>query len=246
MLPHLSVIIPTKNEQDYLPRLLESLKKQTYTHYKIIVADADSTDNTRQIAREYGAEIVPGGLPFAGRNNGAEKAIKDGTDLLVFIDADIILPHEDFLHKAIAEFYARKLDIAGTMQVPYDIVDGKVRISHNFTYHLIYRSANIAMLAFEKTKKPMFQVCMFVKPIVHQTIGGFKPLEFAEDSFYARQARQAGFNFGILRRPGKVLISPRRYRNKGFFKSGAPYFLANYVLGRTFEHGKAPRKYFDD
>ena len=70
----LSIIIPTYNEEEYLPVLLESIKKQNFNDYEVIVADANSTDRTREIAKEYGCLIVDGGLPAVGRNNGAKVA----------------------------------------------------------------------------------------------------------------------------------------------------------------------------
>ena len=42
----ISIIIPTYNEEEYLPKLLESIKSQDFTDYEIIVADAQSDDNT--------------------------------------------------------------------------------------------------------------------------------------------------------------------------------------------------------
>ena len=43
----LSIIIPTYNEEEYLPTLFESMKKQNFEDYEIIVADANSTDRTK-------------------------------------------------------------------------------------------------------------------------------------------------------------------------------------------------------
>ena len=54
----LSIIIPTYNEEEYLPVLLESIKQQDFSDYEIIVADADSKDNTVKIAEEYGCIVV--------------------------------------------------------------------------------------------------------------------------------------------------------------------------------------------
>ena len=68
----LSIIIPTYNEEYLLPKLLESIKKQNFTDYEIIVADNNSKDNTVKIARKYKCRIVKGGLPGSGRNRGAE------------------------------------------------------------------------------------------------------------------------------------------------------------------------------
>ena len=81
----LSIIIPAYNEEKYLPRLLRCIKEQTYKDYEIIIADANSTDKTRQIAKKYGCKIAKGGLPAVGRNNGAK--IAKG-DILLFLDAD--------------------------------------------------------------------------------------------------------------------------------------------------------------
>jgi len=45
----LSIIIPTLNEEKFLPHLLKSLKDQTFKDFEIIVADNNSTDITRSI-----------------------------------------------------------------------------------------------------------------------------------------------------------------------------------------------------
>lgn len=242
---YIAIVIPTKNEEKYLPYLIDSIQNQSYKDFVIIIADAKSTDKTRELAEQKGCIVIDGGLPYAGRNLGAQKAVEIGADLIIFMDSDIILPNKYFLEKSIDEFYRRNLDIAGTLQVPYESSNNKIKKSKNLNYLMIYEVANIAMVSLEKSKKPMFQVCMFVKPEVHKAIGGFRSLEFAEDSQYSTDAKTMGYNFGILKTPDKVYISPRRYKTKGFFKSGVPYFLVNYIFGKNFELNKAKRKYFD-
>ena len=49
----LSIIIPTLNEEDYLPKLLDSITNQTFKDYEIIIADAGSKDETINIAQSY-------------------------------------------------------------------------------------------------------------------------------------------------------------------------------------------------
>jgi glycosyltransferase involved in cell wall biosynthesis len=78
----LSIIIITKNEEKYLPKLLNSIKKQNYKNYEIIVSDAKSIDSTRKIAKKCNCKIINEGLPSIGRNNGA-KYTKG--DLLLFL-----------------------------------------------------------------------------------------------------------------------------------------------------------------
>lgn len=77
-----------------MPWLLDSLGKQDFKDYEIIRTDAGSKDKTVEIAKNYGCKIIPGGLPSKGRNEGAKVA---KGDLLLFLDADLILP-EGFLN----------------------------------------------------------------------------------------------------------------------------------------------------
>ncbi|NPA80359.1 MAG: glycosyltransferase family 2 protein [Thermotogae bacterium] len=53
----LSVLVLTKDEEENLPRLLESLKLLP-VEYEVVVVDSGSTDGTPEIARRYGAKFV--------------------------------------------------------------------------------------------------------------------------------------------------------------------------------------------
>ena len=48
-----SVIIPTLNEEHFLPKLLADLSLQTFKRFEVIVIDANSSDKTVSLAREY-------------------------------------------------------------------------------------------------------------------------------------------------------------------------------------------------
>lgn len=91
MKPRISVVIPAYNEEKYLPRCLESLSKQTYPkdNYEVIVVDNNSTDNTREIAKKYGAKALffnaKQGVS-ATRQFGVEHA---AAEIIAFTDADI-------------------------------------------------------------------------------------------------------------------------------------------------------------
>jgi len=56
--PKISVIIPAFNEEKYLPACLESLRKQSFRDFEVIVVDNNSTDRTGEIARNYGFKVV--------------------------------------------------------------------------------------------------------------------------------------------------------------------------------------------
>jgi GT2 family glycosyltransferase len=62
-LPFLSVIIPNWNGAHLLPTCLDSLKRQTYANFEIVVVDNASTDNSRELlARDYSSTSPPAEL----------------------------------------------------------------------------------------------------------------------------------------------------------------------------------------
>src|SRR3989344_5776368 len=99
----ISIIIPAYNEERYLPKLLDCIKRQSFRNYEVIVADADSADSTKKIAKKYGCRVVKGGMPGAGRNNGAKAA--KGV-ILLFLDADSLI-EMDFVKKYVQDIKKR-------------------------------------------------------------------------------------------------------------------------------------------
>jgi glycosyltransferase involved in cell wall biosynthesis len=87
----LALCIPAYNESDRLPRLLESARGQTIPFDSILVYDDCSTDNTAEVARSYGAEVISEEVNQGctiGRKRLAEHA---SVDWLHFHDADDVL-----------------------------------------------------------------------------------------------------------------------------------------------------------
>jgi glycosyltransferase involved in cell wall biosynthesis len=97
--PLVSVIIPTLEEENYLPALLAGLANQTYGNLEVIVVDNHSNDNTVQIARNSGAFVVFNEQYniSMSRNLGAKASYGS---ILVFIDADTI-PEASFIEQAV-------------------------------------------------------------------------------------------------------------------------------------------------
>ncbi len=90
----LSVCIITLNEEDNLPRTLESVTGLVrQLGGEIIIVDSGSTDRTLEIAKQYGAKIFSEPWKgFAGQKNSAmEKAI---SDWILSLDADEPLEKE--------------------------------------------------------------------------------------------------------------------------------------------------------
>ena len=130
-----SIIIPCKNEEAYIGKLLDSLVLQHLTQsYEIIIADAGSTDSTLSIINNYkdkfhNLRVIDGGLPSVGRNLGAKAAMGK---LLLFIDSDAYFKDSLIVKHSVRTFRKSKLELLGCM----------LNIEHNFLVRLIYFFCN--------------------------------------------------------------------------------------------------------
>lgn len=209
----LSIVIPTYNEEGFLPLLLNSLERQTYRDFEVVVADAHSTDRTREIAVAAGCRVVDGGLPARGRNLGA--VVAKG-DVLLFLDADVILPGEHFLADVLVQFDARGLDVATCLVDPMSdkFID---RVSHDFY--------NGYITAMERFLPHAHGPCMMARRPVHDAIKGFdEQVRLAEDHDYAQRAVRIGFRAGIIKEP-RIMVSMRRLKRDGYLSIAARYAL---------------------
>lgn len=210
----LSIIIPTLNEEKYLPILLDSIKKQDYTDYEIIVADASSRDRTIDIAKEYGCKVVKGGILTKGRNEGA-KAAKG--DVFLFADADAFLPVH-FLKNTVREFREKNLGIAGFLIFP---------LSNKKVDKFWFWFFNTYSWLIHKISPHSVAVIMAQRE-THEKIGGFdEKITFVEDYTYTREAAKVS-KFGLIKTP--FFVSIRRYEKDGRFNVYTKYALAELYI----------------
>ncbi len=89
--PKISVVIPAYNEEKYITKCLESIKRQTFRDFELIVVDNNSTDKTAEIARQFGARVVKekiqGMIPARERGFREAKA-----DIIARTDGDSFVP----------------------------------------------------------------------------------------------------------------------------------------------------------
>jgi glycosyltransferase involved in cell wall biosynthesis len=115
--PLLSVLIPARNEEANIGRLLGSLKALSYENAEIIVYDDGSADNTSFIIKECSLTdsriryISGGGLPsgWTGKNYACRSLAAEAKgDFLLFLDADVTAGN-DLLRRSVS--YAVRNDL---------------------------------------------------------------------------------------------------------------------------------------
>jgi glycosyltransferase involved in cell wall biosynthesis len=207
----ISIIIPTLNEEKNLERLLSNIRKQNFNDYEIIVSDADSTDNTIEIAKKYNAKVVKGGNPAQGRNNGAKAS---SGEFLYFFDADVLIP-KNFLKKTYNEMQKRYLDLATCEIRPISnlTID---KVLHNLV------NMYIKLNQYSDPHAPGF--CILVTKRLFFRVNGFdEKLKLCEDHDFVKRASKLS-NFRVLD-SSHIRVSVRRLKKEGRFNLAKKYML---------------------
>ncbi len=224
----LSIIIPTLNEEKYIPFLLESLKNPTFS-LDVIVVDAHSTDATVQVAEARAPGFTglsslrvvraPKRGISAQRNYGASLA-KHST--LLFLDADVIVP-PNALELMMTMFAKSELTIATTYIVP-PVPD--------FRGSLIYSLGAIFQRAMLLRGDAYFAgSCTICTREVFEKVGGYNErLSVGEDIDFSLKAGHVGPS-ALL--PISLRVSTRRFKKYGYWHVFSQWFvgISKRVLG---------------
>jgi glycosyltransferase involved in cell wall biosynthesis len=133
--PTFSVVIPTYNRADMIVKTLESVFRQIYPAYEIIVVDNCSTDNTEQVLQPY---IDSGKIRFIKHDRNYERARSRNTAMdnssgvfVTFLDSDDLMYPTNLLDAA---QYARENPGIKLFHNLYQLVDsdGKVLYKYRF------------------------------------------------------------------------------------------------------------------
>jgi glycosyltransferase involved in cell wall biosynthesis len=117
----ITIVVPCKNEENYIGHLLDHLKKQKGIEgVQIYIADA-STDNTRNVIKEkkgdLKVEVIQGGPVSEAKNNGAALA---KTPYILFIDSDVRFFSDTVIYDTVTQMEKEDLDLIGLNIKCYD------------------------------------------------------------------------------------------------------------------------------
>ncbi len=179
-----SIVIPSFNEDENLPRLLRSLETaQGKRDLEIIVIDNHSSDGTVTIAASAGVTVMtpPAKVRISElRNLGAERA---KNDLLVFLDADMEVP-SDFFDRLDTEFSKPGVDALGFVEDIPDIAPWFAKI---WSRRTLARRADRRKTDF----LPGRNIC--IRKSVFDSVGGFSTeLQTSEDKDFIMRVAATG------------------------------------------------------
>ena len=212
----ITIVVPCKNEENYIHHLLDSLRSQNIGDTRIIIADC-STDRTREVIQaakgKLNVEIIDGGPVSLAKNNGAHLVT---TPYILFIDADVRFFKDNVIQDAVNMIERKNLDLIGLNIKCYDR-DLRAKIgftAFNLINHVLKYVSPFAVGAFMLTRRDRFE-----------EYGGF-PEQFAtsEDFFLSRKYSPRKFRI-IRHHFGQ---DSRRFKKMGYMGM-AKYLVKNFV-----------------
>jgi len=212
----ITIVVPCKNEENYIHHLLESLRLQNIGDTRVIIADC-STDNTRQVIKDNSSslnvEIVDGGPVSVAKNNGARLVT---TPYILFIDADVRFFKHNVIRDAVSKMESLNLDLIGLKIKSYD-KDPRAMIGFtifNTVNHALKFFSPFAVGAFMLTRRDRFE-----------EFGGFpENISTSEDYFLSRKYSPKKFRI-IKHYFGQ---DSRRFKKMGYLGMGK-YLVKNFV-----------------
>ena len=212
----ITIVVPCKNEENYIAHLLLHLRQQMIGSTRIIIADC-STDNTREVIEvmkgKLNVEVIDGGPVSIAKNRGAALVT---TPYILFIDADVRFFNDMVIRDAVAEMDAKNLDLIGLNIKCYD-KDKRASIGFavfNGINRVLKHFSPFAVGAFMLTRRDRFE-----------EFGGFpEKMSTSEDYFLSRMYSTKKFRI-LNHYFGQ---DSRRFKKMGYFGM-ARYLVKNFV-----------------
>jgi len=219
----LSIIIPTLNEEKYIGKLLNSLKRQSFKDFEVLIVDGNSKDNTIKVAKNKDFKSLKlsviktkGPNVAMQRNVGAQGS--KGNKLL-FVDADCIMDKR-FLEKMLEEARKKDIRLGGSKILP---------IENSFVYTTYYSIFNLYLKLMRIFRPYLNTACLLADKKIHDKISGFnEKIVFGED--YEYSSRAAEHVKSHMFKSVAIKTSTRRFQRYGLVKTTLKFIFAGILL----------------
>jgi len=246
--PKISVLIPARNEEAVLGRLLDSLEKQDYPDFEVIICDDHSSDNTEEILNWIAGEderfhwFLGEKLPsdWLGKNFACHQlAQKASGKYLIFLDADVELS-SNAITKAVAFFQEKELSLLSVF--PQQKMESFAEQITVPVMNWILQSL-LPMILVQKTKFPSLSAAngqlMMFDAENYRTYQWHSRVrnQNVEDIRVARMMKTEGFQIAVLLGNNDVFC--RMYRSfeeavTGFSRNIHEYFGSRRIVMLAF------------
>lgn len=243
-----SVLIPARNEENNISRILNDLIHQKYRNIEVIVFNDQSEDKTAEIVSEYIQRddrirlVNSSGLPdgWLGKNYACHSlSTHSAGKYLLFLDADVRIGN-NIINDAVA--YSEKFDLGLLSIFPKQIIKsiGERITVPNMNYILVsllplifVRKLKYSSLAAANGQFMFFPADVYHTVMPHQLMKGNK----VEDILIARELKKRKYKIACLL--GDNRISCRMYNGfkdsvSGFSKNVTQFFGGSFTLAVLF------------
>ncbi len=228
--PDLTVIIPARNEGHQVARAIAS-----FPNLPVIVVDDASSDNTSEVARQAGAQVISA-PPLSPKHKGKPNACAEGarhavTKWILFVDSDTWF-EPGFAALLVAYAEAERLPfVSAFLQQVCESFAEKTLLPYAFA--LYFTGVSARAVNSPKSREALANgQCMLFERAVYDSIGGHSAVadSVIEDVALARHAKQLGVPMRVVRaeRFGQV----RMYDSftaiwRGFQKNSFRFLVIN-------------------
>jgi len=214
----LSVVIPTLNESEALPGLLDDLR-QVPLELEIVVADGGSTDETKAVARAAGAHVLDVPRGRATQMNAAAPAASGA--MLLFLHADVRLPE------------AARAELVRAVETGVDVAVWRLAIAASGAWPRVMEFG--ARIRDRLGGLPYGDQGLLVRRTLFDAVGGFAEIPIMED---VAIVRALGKRARIERLKAPIVVSPRRWEREGPYR----VWLRNVMLISAYSVGVSPHR----
>jgi len=224
----LSVIVPALNEEKIIASTLRELKKRVPKGTQIIVADGNSIDSTRALAKKYAKVIREGSGNWtkssiaAGRNAGAKTA---AGEVFLFNDADS-LPQKEFVDRALEILKSQPDVVSVGCEVRPSVSDWNTQLFFSLLNAIVRTSTWLGRPVIAGN-------CVFYRASAFWKVHGFdEDMHASEDQDLSLRIRKVGRV--ILLTQYTAYTSNRRLAQMGWLGllNDWGHTTVNFLLGR--------------
>lgn len=229
-----SIIVPVYNRPDEVDELLESLCKQSFEDFEVIIVEDGSAMPCKEVCDKYMESLdlkyfmKQNSGPGQSRNYGAERS---KGEYLIVLDSDVVLP-DGYLQAVEDELQQKPADAFGGPDRAHDsFTDTQKAISYSMTSFFTTGGIRGGKKKLDKFYPRSFN--MGIRRDVYMQLGGFSKMRFGEDIDFSIRIFDAGCHCRLF--PEAWVWHKRRTDMRKFFRQ-----VYNSGIARINLHKRHP------